>query len=125
MGVPFSSSLGLTPQWPTILALALFERVALHWRTAFVFVAGHVVAVGLVSAVLWTVRDVEQPWLHVLRVGLIPHQPERKIVGRIDVRQRFGVKIAMYLHDGLVCDLVCDRFLTAAPLALRRQLTSL
>ena len=65
-GIPFSSGLGLVPQWTTVVSLALFEHVARHWRTAFVFVTRHVVAVGVVSALLYAVRDVEQPWLHTL-----------------------------------------------------------
>lgn len=65
-GIPFSASLGLVPQWPTIVGLALCEHVAHHWRTTFVFITGHVVAVSVVSALLWTVRDVDQAWLHEL-----------------------------------------------------------
>ncbi len=65
-GIPFSSSLTLVPQWPTVVGLALLEHVARHWRTAFVFVAGHVGAVCLVSAVLWMVRDADGAWLRTI-----------------------------------------------------------
>jgi phosphatidylglycerol lysyltransferase len=65
-GIPFADSLGLVPQWQTVLGLALFERVAGHWRTVVVFLVGHVTAVLVVSAVLWPLRHVDQAWLHAM-----------------------------------------------------------
>ena len=65
-GVPFSSGLGLLPQWQTIAGLALCERAFGHVRTVIVFLVGHVVAVVVVSTLLWTVADVNDPWLRTL-----------------------------------------------------------